>query len=131
MKKLLKGLLVPVVLGLLGWGGFVLFRSDSAQLVAEDQVAVMQEALATLEKFTDGGSPEDAVKSLESLSRKISDLNERRKKLGEKAGEISPEVLARIESLGGELVNESLEVEMSEEAKATEVAAAFEKFSGQ
>ena len=131
MKKLLKGLLVPVVLGLLGWGGFVLFRSDSAQLVAEDQVAVMQEALATLEKFTDGGSPEDAVKSLESLSRKISDLNERRKKLGEKAGEISPEVLARIESLGGELVNESLEVEMSEEAKATEVAAAFGKFSGQ
>ena len=131
MKKFLTALLLAVVLGLLGWVVFVLFRPDSAQLVAEDQVIVMQEALATLEKFTDGGSPEEAVKSLESLSQKIADLNERRKKLGEKAGEISPEVLARIESLGGELVNESLEVEMSEESKATQVAAAFEKFSGQ
>ncbi|MEJ6581593.1 MAG: hypothetical protein QNL33_14825 [Akkermansiaceae bacterium] len=131
MKRFLKFLMVAVVLGLLAWAGFVLLRPDSAQLVAEDQVVVMQEALASLEKFTEGGSSEDVVNSLEAFTQRIVELNVRRGKLGEKGGETSQELLTQIESLGGELVSESLKVEMSDDAKAPEVAAAFEKFSAQ
>ena len=131
MKKFLKLVSALAVVGGLVWAGVTFFRPDSGQQVNEDQVEVMKDALASLEKFTAGGDGDEVVKELEALSAKVAELKDRRKKLGDKSGETSQEVKDEIERLSGELVEESLMIEMSGKPKAPEVAAAYEKFSGQ
>ncbi len=131
IKRLLKPLILLVTLAALIWGGYLLLRPDSHQLITEAQIEIMQEALLALETFNDDGDASTAVGRLDTLTSQYSDLLSRRKKLGDGADQVSADLKFEIERLSGELVNESLEIEISEKPKADEVAATFEKFSNQ
>ena len=131
IKRLLKPLILLVTLAALIWGGYLLLRPDSHQLITEAQIEIMQEALLALETFNDDGDASTAVGSLNALTSEYAELLSRREKLGDGADKISSELESEIERLSGELINESFEVEISAKPKADEVAAAFEKFSNQ
>lgn len=131
MKRILKPLLLLLVLNILVWGGYQLFRPDSPDQIAEDQIELMQDALLSLENFNSNGDAQTTIDKLETLATRYTDLLARRKKLSKKANEVDGKLISEIEKLGGELVNESLEVEISGKSEAAEVAAAFEKFSNQ
>lgn len=113
------------------WKGYLLLRSDSHEQITAAQIELMQEAFLALETFNDDGDASAAVGKMNTLTDQDADLLSRRKKLGDGADQVNEELTAEIEKLSGELVNELLEVELSEKTKASKVAAAFEKFSSQ
>ena len=113
------------------WGGYHLLRPDSPDQIAEDQIELMQEAILTLENFNDSGDAKSSIDKLGELTARYNDLLKRRKKLGVEANQANENLTTEIKKLSGELLNESLQVEISDKDEAAEVTAAYEKFSSQ
>lgn len=78
-------LLALISLGLISCG-------DSHASLADEALDHMDEAIEVLEKLADGGDVDEAVKSLNSLAEKSSDLEKRMKELGDPDEETAKEI---------------------------------------
>jgi len=92
------------------------------------KISLMEEAVASVEAYNDGGEASETIQKLESLSQQLSDLN---KKSPPNSADGDPETKAKADRLRGELANASLELEISEKPKAQDVSKALDQFIGQ
>ena len=96
MKTIYQFCLLSLIsLGLISCG-------DSHASLADEALDHMDEAIEVLEKLADGGDVDDAVKSLNELAEKSSDLEKRMEELGdpdeETAKELEEKMQKRIEA---------------------------------
>ncbi|MDA7892168.1 hypothetical protein OAE72_01280 [Akkermansiaceae bacterium] len=121
----MKKLIVLLVVAAIGVGLYFLFEKNEVS-----QISLMEEAVATLEDYNEGGDASETIEKLEGLALKLSELN---KKSGTSSGNAdeNPEAKAKADRLRGELANASMELEISEKETAQDVAKALDKFIGQ
>jgi len=91
MKKIYQICLLTLIsLGLISCG-------DSHASLADEALDHMDEAIEVLEKLADGGDVDDAVKSLNELAEKSSDLEKRMEELGDPDEETAKEIEEKME----------------------------------
>ena len=115
---------VVILVLLLAAGLFLFLRGSSP---AEEKNSLMEDAVAAVMAFSDGGDASKAVTELTSLAGKLEKLNAKSKDSGEPDSEITDQA----EQLRAELANASLQLEISDQEKAAEVSAALDKFINQ
>lgn len=94
------------------------------------EVSLMKEAVVAVDAYQNGGDASEAITKLEDLARELSEYHKNSKGTSEDAEE-SPEMKAEAERLRGELVNASMDLEISEKAEAQAVSKALDQFMGQ
>ncbi len=92
------------------------------------QISLMEEVVASIESYQQGGHASEAIQKIEELSLELSELN---KNSQSDSIDEDPETGAKADRLRGELANASLELEISEQPEAREVSKALDKFIGQ
>ena len=127
MKKILFSAIASLTLG--GLIYFALSCIDSHDKVADDQIALITTSLETLRGFDESGDASAATSQLKKASSLFKETRQRALSLGE--GSASEERVATIERLAGELLNSSINLVLSENAKAAEVSQALDELMSQ
>lgn len=129
-KKKILIIISSIITGsLIIWGCVILFTPDSKDLVTQDQINIINKVIVAIEQFGNDADATTTVNQLDVLTAEYAKTLKRMQKVdGDTA---TTELDEELNSLSGKLINESINIEISEKDGASDVSKSLDKFMQQ
>ena len=128
MKKILFSIIaLSLVIGSLFYWNST--KGDSHNKVSDDQITIIRDSIRSLHSFENSGDAAVTIAGLNNSILRFQETKTRALELG--VGEASEDRIATIDQLSGELLNYSLNLELSKNEDAPAVVSTLEKLMNQ